>query len=60
MCLTPSVPQAQVVNPTDRAAAAAADAAQLARKSAQGYASSIMGGANATGPSIMRQMLGSG
>lgn len=60
MCLTPSPPKAQIVDPTDRAAAAAADSAQLARRSAQGYGNAIMGGFSNTGPSITRQMLGSG
>lgn len=61
MCLTPSASKATIVDPTNRAAAAAADAAQLARRNSQGYGASILGGFNTQNqPSIARQMLGSG
>lgn len=63
MCILggPSPPKAQVVDPTDRAAAAAADAAQMRRRSAQGYSSALLGGVSGAGqPSLARQMLGMG
>jgi hypothetical protein len=63
MCIvgTPSAPKAQIVDPTDRTAAAAADALARRRGKAQGYSSSLLGGLNASDqPSLARQVLGLG
>lgn len=63
MCLMPDLPKAQgPIDPTNRAAAAAADAALLARGKAQGFGASLNGFASfdSNQPSLARQMLGAG
>lgn len=60
MCLGADMPQAKVVESSDARAVAAADAAAMARRGAQGYTASIFGGANPSQPSLARQMLGLG
>ncbi len=64
MCLMPSPPKQQIVDPSDRAAAAAADAVAQRRRTAQGYTASLLGGvAGLDGgdqPSVARQTLGLG
>lgn len=58
MCLTSSAPKQEIVDPTNRQAMAAADAAQMARRTAQGYSANLLGGMNTTvQPTLARQFL---
>lgn len=58
MCFSQKAPAPVMVDPGNRASSAAADAIALRRKDAQGFASTLGGGTNASDrPSIGRQLL---